>query len=236
MPGPWAASFIFRDMRPTPFELVFEPIADTRFPAIRDALAAAGHDPRDRDRFLMIKDVATLVRELRPEEGVGEGMDQLVAFVHHAFLLWNAGVPVLPITKEQLELLLDGADRDANGSDTPPAWYAQLPERRIWAQVLEESAHEPLDGCFVHEMPDGALRVLGVFGLHADRAGFSVVETMGPRPRDLARPDGALLFDSVLPGGQAAGLHSLAGTDELLELGWRLRGLGRALAAAAAEH
>ncbi|HEX5817752.1 MAG TPA: hypothetical protein VFY20_02670, partial [Gemmatimonadales bacterium] len=95
---------------------------------------------------------------------------------------------------------------------------------------------EPLDGGFVHEMADGALRVLGVFGLHADRAGFSVVETMGPRPRDLARPDGAPLFDSVLPGGHAAGLHSLAGTDELLELGWRLRGLGRALAAAATEH
>ena len=37
-------------------------------------------------------------------------------------------------------------------------------------------------------------------------------------------------------GGHAAGLHSLGGTDELLELGWRLRGLGRALAAAATEH
>ena len=224
-------------MRPTPFELVFETIADARFPAIRDVLTAAGHDLRDRDRFLMVNEVATLVRELRPEEGVGEGMDQLVAFVHHAFLLWNAGVPVLPITREQLELLLDGADPNAEPSaETPSAWYAQLPERRIWAQVLEESAHEPLDGCFVHQLADGALRVLGVFGLHAERAGFSVVEATGPRPAGLARTDGAPLFDSVLPGGQAAGLHSLAGTDELLELGWRLRGLGRALAAAAAEH
>jgi hypothetical protein len=40
----------------------------------------------------------------------------------------------------------------------------------------------------------------------------------------------------VLPGVHAAVLHSLVGTDELLVLGWRLRGLGRALAAAAAEH
>lgn len=223
-------------MRPTPFELVFETLADARFPAIRDALAAAGHDPRDRDRFLMLNEVAALVHELRPEEGVGEGMDQLVAFVHHAFLLWNAGVPVLPLTREQLELLLDGADTADTGAETPAAWYAQLPERRIWAQVLEESAHEPLDGCFVYQTADGGLCVLGVFGLHAERAGFSVVEAWGPRPRGLARPDGAPLFDSVLPGGQAAGLHSLAGTDELLELGWRLRGLGRALAAAAAEH
>jgi hypothetical protein len=223
-------------MRPTPFELVFEAIADTRFPPIRDALVAAGHDPRDRDRFLLLKDVATLVRELRPDEGVGEGMDQLVAFVHHAFLLWLAGAPVLPLTREQLDLLLDGADPADAAGETPPAWYAQLPERRVWAQVLDDAAHEPLDGCFMHELPDGALRVLGVFGLHAERAGFSVVETSGPRPASLARPDGARLFDSVLPGGEAAGLHSLAGTDELLELGWRLRGLGRALAAAAAEH
>jgi hypothetical protein len=223
-------------MRPTPFELVFEPIADARFPPIRDALAAAGHDPRDRDRFLMVKEVAALVRELRPEDGVGEGMDQLVAFAHHGFLLWNAGVPVLPITREQLALLLDGADPGEAGGDTPPAWYAQLPERRIWAQVLDDSAHEPLDGCFVHELPDAALCVLGIFGLHGERAGFSVVEAMGPRPSDLARPDGTPRFDSVLPGGHAAGLHSLGGADELLELGWRLRGLGRALAAAAAEH
>ena len=223
-------------MRPTPFELVFDSLADARFPGIRDALVAAGHDPRDRDRFLMVNEVATLVRELRPEEGVGEGMDQLVAFVHHAFLLWLAGVPVLPVTREQLDLLLDGANPAEPAGDTPPAWYAQLPERRVWAQVLEDAAHEPLDGCFAHDMPDGALRVLGVFGVHAERSGFSVVEAAGPRPFDLARPDGAPLFGSVLPGGGAAGLHSLAGTDELLELGWRLRGLGRALAAAAAEH
>ena len=223
-------------MRPIPFDLVFEPFADARFPAIRDALAAAGRDPRDRDGFLMVRETAQLVRELRPDDGVGEGMDQLVALAHHAFLLWQAGVPVLPVTREQLVHLLDGPGPGEPAGETPAAWYAQLPERRIWAQVLEEAAHEPLDGCFVHELPDAGLRVLGIFGLHGERAGFSVVEAIGLRPRDLARPDGSPLFDSVLPGGHAAGLHSLGGTDELLELGWRLRGLGRALAAAAAEH
>jgi hypothetical protein len=223
-------------MRPTPFELVFEPLADARFPAIRDALQRAARDPRDRDAFLMVQEATALIRELRPEEGVGEGMDQLVAFVHHAFLLWQAGVPVLPITREQLGHLLDGAGTEEQGAETPPAWYAQLPARRIWAQVLEEAPHEPLDGCFAHELGDGALRVLGIFGLHEERAGFSVVETTGARPRDLARPDGSPLFAPTLPGGDAAGLHSLAGAEELLELGWRLRGLGRALAAAAAEH
>jgi hypothetical protein len=223
-------------MRPTPFELIFEPLADARFPAIRDALERAARDPRDRDAFLMVQEASALIRELRPEEGIGEGMDQLVAFVHHAFLLWRAGVPVLPITREQLEHLLDGGGTEDAGAETPAAWYAQLPPRRIWAQVLEDAPHEPLDGCFAHELSDGRLRVLGVFGLHEDRFGFSVVETAGTRPARLARPDGTPLFAPTLPGADAAGLHSLGGADELLELGWRLRGLGRALAAAAAEH
>jgi hypothetical protein len=57
-------------------------------------------------------------------------------------------------------------------TDLPPtlkddalAWYLQLPERRMWAQALEDSAHEPLDGIFVHHAPAGSLRVLGVLGV-----------------------------------------------------------------------
>jgi hypothetical protein len=223
-------------MRPTPFDLVFEPLADGRFPAIQAALAADRRDPRDRDGFLMAKEASELVRELRPDDGVGEGMDQLVALVHHAFLLWLAGVPVLPVTREQLGHLLDGPGPGEPAGETPAAWYAQLPERRIWAQVLEGAAHEPLDGCFAHQEADGALRVLGVFGMHPERAGFTVVEARGERPGLQRRPDGSAPFTPLLPGAEAAGLHSLAGTDELLELAWRIRNLGRALAAAAAEH
>ena len=37
-----------------------------------------------------------------PEEGLGEGMDQLVALVHHAYLLWDAGVLTLPLPGERL--------------------------------------------------------------------------------------------------------------------------------------
>ena len=74
--------------RPTPFDLVFDPLADDRFPAIRDALASNGRDPRDRDAFLMERASVSLIRELRPEDGVGDGMDQLVALVHHAYLFW----------------------------------------------------------------------------------------------------------------------------------------------------
>jgi hypothetical protein len=48
-----------------------------------------------------------------------------------------------------------------------------------------------------------------------------VVETQGPRPGPLARADGSALFSSVLAGGAAAGLYSVVGSEELLELGWR---------------
>ena len=35
--------------------------------------------------------------------------------------------------------------------------------------------------------------------------------------------DGSPLFGPRLAGGDVAGLHSIAGREELLELGWRLR-------------
>jgi hypothetical protein len=63
--------------------------------------------------------------------------------------------------------------------------------------------------------------VLGIFGLHPDRMGFSVVEVSGSRPVALVREDGTPLFAPVLAGGAAAGLYSLMGAEELLELGWR---------------
>ena len=88
------------------------------------------------------------------------------------------------------------------------------------------------DGCFVHSAPDGTLRVLGVFGIHPERQGFSVVEAMGPRAGLLARDDGAALYAPVLTGGIAAGLHSIVGEEELLELGWRTRDVAAAAGAA----
>jgi hypothetical protein len=71
--------------------------------------------------------------------------------------------------------------------------------------------------------PEGSLRVLGVFGIHPERQGFSVVEATGERPLLLRRADGSDLFAPTLPGGKAAGLFSLTGEEELLELGWRIQ-------------
>ena len=209
-------------LRPTPFDLLFSSLAPDRFSALRASLGEAGRDPRDRDAFLMTREAIQLVRELRPEGGVGEAIDQLVALVHHAYLFWLAGMPVIQLDAESLIRLL--ARQDARPADgVAGALYAQLPELRMWAQVVEGEPHEPMDGCFVHETPSGGLRVLGVFGVHPGRDGFSVVEAVGPRAATLARPDGTPLFAPTLPGGGAAGLHSIAGGEELLELGWRAR-------------
>ena len=209
--------------RITPFDLVFASFAEERFGRIRDDLAGGGHDPADRDAFLMESEAVLLLRELRPEEGLGEGMDQLAALVHHAFLFWLRGAVTVPVAIDQLQELLNGSPaRTGEPGESPRALYAQLPERRVWAAVIEDHAPEPLDGCFVHGTAAGELRVLGVFGLHADRVGFSVVEAVGPRPVDLARPDGSPLYSPTLAGGAAAGLYSLTGGEELLELGWRV--------------
>jgi hypothetical protein len=211
--------------RPTPFDLVFRQISQDVFPAIRTALEGGGHDPRDRDRFLMVREVVTLLRDLRPEEGLGEAIDQLTALVHHAYLFWEAGEHTVELSQERLADLLAQPQGDA-GAEPPPAYYVQVPERRVWAEVIPGRPPEPLDGCFVHSSPEAsALRVLGVFGVHPEREGFSVVEAVGPAPVALAREDGTALFAPVLPGGAAARLFSLVGEEELLDLGWRSRAL-----------
>jgi hypothetical protein len=212
--------------RPTPFDLVFGDTAGTIFPVIDSALSRSGTEPGDRDAFLMVREVVTLLRELRPEEGLGEAIDQLAALVHHSYLFWAAGSISVELPMEHLGTLLGDSLPDSEEHREPAAYYVQLPERRIWAQAVNGEAPEPLDGCFVHASPEGtSLRVLGVLGVYPERAGFTVVEVAGTRPVALARPDGSRLFSPTLPGGAAARLFSLVGGEELLELGWRTRTL-----------
>jgi hypothetical protein len=211
--------------RATPLDLVFHRAAESSFPRIAASMAAGGYDPADRDAFLMDREVVTLLRDLRPDEGLGEAMDHMVALVHHAYLTWAAGGTTIPISRDTAENLLGAASTVGAEPREVPPYYAQFPERMIWASVIEDEAPEPLDGVFVSNDTDARLRVLGIFGLRPDRPGFSAVEAMGARSPRLAREDGTALFAPTLPGAAAAGLRSITGEEELLELGWRTRGL-----------
>jgi hypothetical protein len=209
--------------RVTPFGLVLGTIAAERFPALRDGIAAAGRDPRDRDAFLMVREVVELLRELEPDEGLGEGIATMAAFLHQSYLYWMDGERTLTIEADALERALAGVPSPLSPpSERPSAsTYVQLPALRVWGVGVEGGPAEPLDGWFVS--PSGeVLALLAIFGIHPGRAGFTAVEVVGPRPGSLQRADGSALFSAALPGAAEAGLASIVGAEELLELAWRV--------------
>src|ERR1051325_1183820 len=85
------AGRVMPSIRPPPFDAVFGPLTAARFAAIREGLAAAAQNPRARDGFLLVREVVELMRDLRPEEGLGEAVAALAALVHHAYLYWMDG-------------------------------------------------------------------------------------------------------------------------------------------------
>ena len=207
--------------RPTPFNLVFEDMARTRFPEIRASLAEASVDPANRDAFLLDRNVVQVLRDIVPDEGVGEAVDQHVALLHNAYLYWDRGQRTVRLSREATESILAGRPKNGAALDARTL-YVQFPERTIWAQINEGAPHEPLDGVFVTPRPSGEFQVLGVFGIHPDRVGFSVAEVGGKPLAETSRPDGSPLFAPLLPGGAAARLYSVEGAAELVELGARV--------------
>ena len=121
-------------------------------------------------------------------------MDQLVALVHHAYLFWAGG--------QRGAVHRSGGARPACSRRTLPTDLARSthspgtcssPNAGCGRRPWRTRPHEPLDGIFVHHSASGALRVLGVLGVHADRDGFTVVEAdRAARARGLARRIGAV--------------------------------------------
>lgn len=206
--------------RPTPYELVFAGLAPDRFPALRDALSAAKADPTDRDAFLLTLPAMQLLRELRPDDTeAGSGVDELAALLHHAYLHWAGGCRTLAPTGEEMRRLLTHPAAAATVPAEPA--YLQLPGRLVWASLTPGGPWEPLDGCFSHAGPDGELRVLGIFGMHPAREGFTAAEARGVPGSVEVRRDGSPLFSPALEGGKAAGLHAVVEPEELVELASR---------------
>lgn len=202
--------------RPHPFAIVFGTIAEQRFPALRDACGPAP----SIDEFLLAQPAIELLRELRPDEGLGDAIDDFIAFVHASFCYWAAGSRTAGFDEATTRWLC--GTRDAAGSGGEGAMYIQVAPRIIWAQLAADTSYEPLDGWFV--IPEGAaLRVVACFGVHPARPGLSVLALVGPPPEGLTRSDGTPLFSPTMPGGDAAGLYALAGPEEMLLLAWRAR-------------
>jgi hypothetical protein len=207
--------------RPTPFDLVFGQVAEERFPLLREGIEAAGRNPRDRDSFLLVREVGEFLRELRPEEGLGVAVSGLVGLVHHAFLFWLDGAQVTAVDEAELRGVVDQPSPAVSPPSGQGSRYVQLPSLRIWGVPIDEGPAEPLDGWFVRREAE-QLALLAVFGLHPGRDGLTAVEMAGRRPVLLQRLDGSPLFSSVLSGGMSADLASVVGEEELLELAWRV--------------
>ena len=208
--------------RPDPFALLFGALAADRFPAIREELVAAGRHPRDRDAFLLAREATTLLQSLTPDEGLGEGVAALAALVFAAFLFWQDGERLVPVDERRLARLL--AAPTAAPALPPPraeSVYVQLPPLRVWGVPVAGAPPEPLDGWFAAGERE-ALSVVAIFGLFPGREGVTVTDVRGAAPGPLAREDGSPLFAPALPGGAAAGLASVVGEAELLELAWRV--------------
>jgi hypothetical protein len=217
-------------VRPTPFDVAFGPEAEERFARMRASLEGARLDADDLDAFVLDREVVSFLRELVPEEGVGEAVTRHLALLHHAFLYWREGGWIFRLTRDRSRDLLAGppAVASADVQSLPPrAYYVQLPERLIWAEVAEGEPHQPLDGLFVRPWPSGGYFALAVFGMHPGHSGFTLVEAEGYPEEDLARADGSPPFGPVLPGGAAAGLFSIVAEEELLELAARTVPLAR---------
>ncbi|MBX3145386.1 MAG: hypothetical protein KF785_01340 [Gemmatimonadales bacterium] len=217
--------------RLSPFDLVFGSIAAERFPALRDEMAAAGHAPRDRDAFVLGRAAVALLRELGPDDTLGEGVNELVALTHAAYQHWLDDQAVVALDRATLDQLLRDEARRATPVPDGRSYYLQLPERRIWGEVETEVPREPLDGCFVIPM-ENRIELVAIFGLQPGRDGFTVVAASGVPGQPLARPDGTPLFAPRMAGGAAAGLWEITGGEELVELVHRCHALLPATGAA----
>ncbi|MES2304923.1 MAG: hypothetical protein V4558_05425 [Gemmatimonadota bacterium] len=204
-----------------PFQLVFGILAEERFPAIRAAVPAEV----DLDTFLLSGPAVEVLRDLRPDEGLGDGIDEFVAFVHSAYRFWDAGCPLRALNEAETRALCSATSSAVDAAALPLATvaYIQVAPRLIWGQLDDGDVFEPLDGWFVIPV-NGGLRIVACFGVHPGRPGLSLLVVEGGAPGPVQREDGSALFAPMMPGGDTAGLFAVVAPEELLLLAWRAAG------------
>ncbi len=198
-----------------PFDLLFGAFREQRFPAI----AAEPGSRRTRDEFMLASAALELMRDMRPDDGLGDAVDDFVALVHAAYLYWSDGEQTVEFGQAQTRALVATA-AVAPRSQSTAVRYIQVAPRLLWAQLAEDGPFEPLDGWFEQRSP-ASLRMVACLGVHPERPGVSVAVVEGTPVPGWSRPDRSALFSPLMSGGDAADLLAVSAPEELLLLGWR---------------
>lgn len=204
--------------RINPFEFVFGGVADEVFPQILKELgerpgltAFAGSATVQR----MLPDVGQTDQPLDPS--VVEGHMRLLWIAHR---YWAAGTRTVTVDRTALEHLFDETALPDFVEPSVDAVYMEFPQRWFWAQISDESPHEPLEGVFLAADESESLSALAVLGLRPDRPGFSQFMATATRDDFRAAADCVRrpLFSPTVDGGAAAGVRSITSEAELLHL------------------
>ena len=223
--------------RLTPYELVFgETGFEVRtFPRIQAEAEERGTDPTHPERFAFLTAGAEAVREVIPTDAPPDAFDQYRLLLFHAFNFWRFGKRLYFLEPAVARFLVEAAPGLEEWELELPhqSVYVQFPSNLFWASVTPDAPPEPVDGffacCMEGEDAFGQryqrLEVLMVLGIRRNRAGFSLISFDAEVVPGIAaawaetpgREDGAD-FESILPGGEMAGLYSIVTLPEALKL------------------
>lgn len=214
--------------RPTPWELILEPLGADAFPSIRTEAEQRGSDPARFDQFALLGFVGATLQSMIADDAPADAVASYTELLYQGYQFWAFGRRVY-VFDEAVSALLATPVRDLVGwrLAAPPACYLQLPYQRFWMRVAAGASYEPVDGCFVtvREPPSAGaaadLRVLLALGLRADRPGLSLIPyhasfdpaEAAERARRPERASGAA-YESALPGGDRKGLHTIESASE----------------------
>ena len=213
--------------RITPYEVGIpgRQFADRVFADIRAEADARGVDLSDPGAFLLLGEVGRAIRAIQGEEGGGEALHYLGAFLFHCLHFSAAGEPVFVLDEDAARYLVGSSGPGHWGGETPtPAGYVELPRHLFWSEAGAAEAPEPLDGVFWTRSSRDTLSLLVALGMRSGRPGLSLVE-IPPASKEAARewPSRAIRergpdFDTTLPGGELGGLYSVTTVGEIQKL------------------
>lgn len=222
--------------RQQPYDLAF---SDARFekegfPLILEEADATGVRTWEPERFLQMRNVAPLLRDVLAAED-GRAVEQFGPLLFQAYHFWRFDKQVFAPTENLSRSLLGELPPIGVWQLLPPApaGYLQLPVNLLWARVADDAPAEAIDGLFwtmVGENdpavpPFPRLDLLVVLGLIRPRPGFSIAELSLQLPGepqghwgDAQARDDATDFANILPGGELRNYHGIETMGEVLKL------------------